>query len=115
MSRNRPQLIVPNGEHHDQIPPGRGSTEKLPAFLAAYIFRGDDRVRPLGRFFDFRRANSMPVNMADIVHIPIGAFYGVQHSYSIYSFCIYCATMPHISGHFHRPPLLPGQPVEGSV
>jgi hypothetical protein len=64
MSRNRPQSFIPNREHYDQIPSGRGCTEKLPSFLAAHVFCRDDRVGPLDRFLDFRRGDSMPVNMA---------------------------------------------------
>ena len=31
----------------------------------------------------------MPGDMADVVHIPIEACCAIQHSYSIYSYCMY--------------------------
>ncbi len=88
MSRNRPQSFIPNREHYDQ-PSSRRCTEKLPSFLAADVFCRDDRVGPLDRFLDFRRVDSMSGNMADIVQIPIEALKAIQHSHSIYNFCIY--------------------------
>jgi hypothetical protein len=66
--------LIPNREHYDQITSGRRCPEKLPAFLAARIFCGDDHVGTPDCLLDFRRVNSMPVNMADIVQIPIEAF-----------------------------------------
>ena len=39
----------------------------------------------------------MPVNMADIVRIPIEAFNAVQQSLSIYSFCIYSKARPSVA------------------
>jgi hypothetical protein len=35
----------------------------------------------------------MPGDMADVVHIPIEACYAIQHSYSIYNYCIYGKAM----------------------
>jgi hypothetical protein len=46
-------------------------------------------VGPLDRLLDFRRVDSMPGNMAGIVQIPIEASNAIQHSHSIYKFCIY--------------------------
>ena len=46
-------------------------------------------MRPLESFLDFRRVDSMPGNVADIVQIPIEGFNAIQHNFSIYSFCIY--------------------------
>ena len=54
-----------------------------PSFLAGRVFCRDDRLGPLDRFLDFRRVDSIPGNMADIVQIPIEAFNAIQHSYSI--------------------------------
>src|ERR1039458_6763505 len=80
---------MPNREYYDQISPRRRCSEKLPAFLAARISCGNDRVGPPDGLLDFRRVNSMPINMADIVQIPIEAFQAVEHNYSIYKVCIY--------------------------
>ena len=44
---------------------------------------------PFDGFLDFRRVNPMPGNMAGIVQIPIEAFCVIQHSCSIYNYCIY--------------------------
>src|ERR1039457_1945953 len=93
---NRPQSFIPNREHYDQIPSGRGCTEKLPSFLA-YIFCWDGGVGPLDRLLDLRRVDSMPGNMPGIVPIPIEALNAIQHSNSIYDFCIYTKA-PHSAG-----------------
>ncbi len=100
MSRNRPQAFIPNREHNDQVASCRGCTEKLPSFLAGHVFCGDDRVRPVNRFLHFRGVHTMPVNMADIVRIPIEAFNAVQQSLSIYSFCIYSKARPSVAKEF---------------
>jgi len=46
-------------------------------------------VRPLDRFLDFDRVDSMLSNMAGVVQIPIEALNAIQHNCSIYKFCIY--------------------------
>ncbi len=46
-------------------------------------------MRPPDRLFDFNRVNSMPVNMADIVQLPIEALQPIKHTYSIYIFRMY--------------------------
>jgi hypothetical protein len=46
-------------------------------------------VGPRDHFLDLRRVDSVPGNMADIVQIPIEALKAIQHSPSIYRFCIY--------------------------
>jgi hypothetical protein len=46
-------------------------------------------VSPFDGFLDFFRVDPMPGNMADVVKIPIEAFQAIQHSYSIYDYCIY--------------------------
>jgi hypothetical protein len=46
-------------------------------------------VRPFDSFLDFFRVDPVPGNMADVVQIPIEGCYAVQHSYSIYNYCIY--------------------------
>ena len=89
MSGDRPQSLVTNREYYDQITSGCRCTEKLPSFLATHVVRGDDRVGPPDCFFDLRRLDSMPGNMADVVQIPIEAFQVCQHKYSIYRACIY--------------------------
>ena len=48
---------------------------------------------PLDRFLDFRRVHSMPVNMADIVQIPIEALNAIEHSHGIYNYCMYNKTL----------------------
>ena len=47
---------------------------------------------PLNRFFDLRRVDSVQGDMGDIVQIPIEAFQAIQHTASIYRFCIYSKT-----------------------
>lgn len=44
---------------------------------------------PFDGFLDFRRGDPMPSNMAGIVQIPIEAFCAIQHSNSIYGYCMY--------------------------
>src|ERR1039457_2087084 len=106
---NGPESVIPNREHHDQITPVRGSAEKLPSFLAVHVFCGDDRVRPFDGFLDFRRVDPMPGNMADVVQIPIEACCTIQHSYSIYDYCIYRkATRPIVRGEPRRKFLVGG-------
>lgn len=46
-------------------------------------------MRPSDRLFHFNRVNSMPVNMADIVQLPIEALQPIKHTYSIYIFRMY--------------------------
>src|SRR5277367_3363722 len=59
VSSNRPQSLIPNREHHDQITSGRRCSEKLPSFLALHIFGGNDHGRPTDSLLDFCRVNSM--------------------------------------------------------
>ena len=46
-------------------------------------------MRPFDGFLDLDRVDPMPGNMADIVQIPIETFCAIQHSSSIYNYCIY--------------------------
>jgi hypothetical protein len=89
MRRNRPQSLMPNGEHHDQISSRRRRPEKFPAFLAAHISSSDDCMGPLDSFLDFRRVDSVPIDMANIVRIPIEASQAFEHNPSIYKLCVY--------------------------
>ena len=89
MRGNGPESVIPNREHHNQITSGCGSAEKLPLFLAARVSCRDDHAGPFNGFLDLFRVDPMPGNMADVVQIPIEAFCAIQHSYSIYNYCIY--------------------------
>jgi hypothetical protein len=80
MRRNGPQSLIPNGEHHDQISSRSRCPEKLPAFLAARVSRGDDCMRPLDSVLAFRRVDSVAIDMANVVRIPIEASQAFEHN-----------------------------------
>lgn len=94
MSRNNPQTFLPNGENDDQIPSRRGRAKKLPALFVPDILCGNNRVGPLNGLLDFDRLNSVPVNMANIVKIPIEGLNAIQQTKSIYGPCIYSKRPP---------------------
>jgi hypothetical protein len=80
MRRDRPQSLMPNGKHHDQISSRRRCPKKLPAFLAGRVCSRDDCMGPLDSFLDFRWVDSVAIDMANIVRIPIEASQAFEHN-----------------------------------